>query len=147
MKKVVFSLVTILIVLIAGYLIYPLFNQIELDEDLIINETIVESSEEVSYLYSASFIDKNHGVSGEAFVLEEEKILRFENFNTVNGPNLHIYLATDLEASEYVDLGELKATSGNVNYDLPEGVDLEKYDKVLVWCVPFEVLFGYADLE
>jgi len=43
--------------------------------------------------------------------------------------------------------GKIKGTKGNVNYEIDRGVDLEKYDKVLVWCVPFGVLFSYADLE
>jgi len=53
------------------------------------------------------------------------------------------------KASEMIeiDLGEIKATKGNVNYDIPEGTDLEKYNKVLVWCVPFRVLFSYSDLN
>jgi hypothetical protein len=75
-----------------------------------------------------------------------KKVLRFEDFETVNGPNLHIYLSSDLEGKDFVDLGEIKATKGNVNYDLPEGVDLDRYDKVLVWCVPFKVLFSYGEL-
>jgi hypothetical protein len=54
-------------------------------------------------------------------------------------------LATDRSASDYIDLGKIKATKGNVNYGIPSDVDLEKYDTVLVWCVPFEVLFSYAE--
>jgi hypothetical protein len=73
--------------------------------------------------------------------------LRFENFETINGPKLHIYLASDLSADDYIDLGEIKATKGNVNYEIPDGTDLEKYNKVLVWCRPFKVLFSYSELE
>lgn len=78
---------------------------------------------------------------------EQTQILRFEDFETVNGPNLHIYLATNLQADDFIDLGEIKATKGSVNYTLPSDVDLVKYNKVLVWCVPFKVLFSYADLD
>jgi len=41
----------------------------------------------------------------------------------------------------------LKANNGNQNYELPEGIDLEKYDKVLVWCQMFSVLFGSAEIQ
>lgn len=77
---------------------------------------------------------------------DNKKIVRFEDFETINGPDLHIYLSADLEANDYVDLGQIKATKGNVNYDVPVGADTLKYNKVLVWCEPFEVLFSYAEL-
>ena len=64
----------------------------------------------------------------------------------MNGPDLHIYLSADLDAKDYVDLGAIKATKGNVNYDVPAATDTEKYRYVLVWCEPFRVLFGYAEL-
>ncbi|MBD3318840.1 hypothetical protein GF342_02935, partial [Candidatus Woesearchaeota archaeon] len=85
---------------------------------------------------------------GKALLIEtaEGNILRFEDFETINGPNLHIYLSANLDDTDYVDLGELKATTGSVNYNIPDGTDTDKYHYVLVWCVPFEVLFSYADL-
>ena len=48
---------------------------------------------------------------------------------------------------DFIDLGKIKATKGNVNYDIPEGVDTDKYNKVLVWCVPFGVIFSYSELK
>ena len=93
-------------------------------------------------------MEKEHEVEGKALLLlnNQEKVLRFENFETINGPNLHIYLSADLEANDYVDLGKIKATKGSVNYNLDSSIDTEKYNKVLVWCVPFKVLFSYAEL-
>ena len=76
-----------------------------------------------------------------------KKLIRFENFETVNGPDVNIYLSSDLTNEDFIDLGDIKATRGNVSYKIPEGVDLDKYNKVLVWCVTFKVLFSYADLE
>lgn len=43
-------------------------------------------------------------------------------------------------------LGKLKANNGNQNYNIPSEIDLAKYDTVLIWCRPFSVLFGSADL-
>lgn len=100
-------------------------------------------------LAMGDFIRNVHAVSGKALLIEDSgnKIVRFENFETDNGPNLHIYLASDLDADDYIDLGEIKATKGNVNYEIPSGTDTGKYNKVLVWCVPFKVLFSYAELN
>jgi hypothetical protein len=102
-----------------------------------------------SLLSRGTFIRRAHSVMGEALLIDDngKKVLRFENFETDNGPNLHIYLASNLGDDDFIDLGPIKATKGNVNYDIPDGTDLDKYDKVLVWCVPFRVLFSYAELE
>ena len=99
-------------------------------------------------LVQAKFVAKAHAVQGKAVLVEQgsTKIVRFENFETINGPNLHIYLSADLEGKDVVDLGPIRATKGNANYDLPAGIDTGKYHYVLVWCVPFGVLFSFASL-
>ncbi len=75
-----------------------------------------------------------------------QKIVRFENLKTINGPDLRIYLSADLGADDYVDLGEIRATEGNVNYTVPAGTDISKYKNLLIWCRAFSVLFSYAQL-
>ena len=69
------------------------------------------------------------------------------SFETDNGPRLHIYLSAGLGDDDFIDLGPIRATKGNANYEVPAGVDIEKYRNVLVWCVPFGVLFSYAELN
>jgi hypothetical protein len=93
------------------------------------------------------FMPRAHEVKGKALLIsaDEKKILRFEDFETINGPNLHIYLSSDLGGNDYVDLGAIRATKGNVNYEVPASTDTSRYNKVLVWCVPFQVLFSYAE--
>jgi len=90
-----------------------------------------------------------HPASGYVRVLNTEsgKVIRYEEFETINGPNLHVYLATDLQASQYVDLGEIKGTKGNINYSIPDDVDIGQYKYVMYWCVPFKVLFNYAEIN
>ena len=103
----------------------------------------------VSLLKQGNFKPRAHEVEGTAKIVEVDgkKILRFENFNTINGPDLRIYLSSDLGNSDIVELGKIKATKGNVNYEIPAGTDTDKYNKVLVWCKPFRVLFSYAELS
>ena len=123
------------------YLISPLF---------IVEEVYEASPEETggTTMVEALFQASAHDVSGKALLIEAEgkKVLRFEDFETINGPDLRIYLATDREATDIIDLGEIKATKGDVNYDIPEGTDIGKYRYVLVWCRAFSVLFSYAEL-
>ena len=93
--------------------------------------------------------DGIHNAQGAARVIHlegESDVLRLENLRVTNGPDLYVYLATDKGASDFVDLGRLKANSGNQNYDIPEGTDLSKYSTVLIWCKQFSVLFGSAEL-
>lgn len=104
---------------------------------------------EARTLVQGTFVDGAHSVDGTALVIEfnGQKTLRLEQFATLNGPNLHIYLATDASGKDFVDLGVIKATHGDVNYLIPSDVDLNRYTHVLVWCVPFRVLFGSAALQ
>ena len=172
MKKILIGLGIIIVLIIAYYLISPAFKVVELDESFPLEvkdsmnsmdaETKAEFERQVELkkdeimekeetmpstpqvLSQGAFIESAHEVAGNALLIEtnNEKILRFEDFETINGPNLHIYLSSDLGDEDFVDLGEIKATKGNVNYEIPSNIDTNKYNKVLVWCVPFKVLFS-----
>ena len=104
-------------------------------------------------IFSGTFVgvgDGIHDAQGIAKTIplkDGSDVLRFENFKTTNGPDLYVYLATDDRASDFVNLGTLKASNGNQNYDIPDDTDLSKYNKVLIWCKAFGVLFGSADLS
>jgi hypothetical protein len=93
--------------------------------------------------------DGIHDATGVAKVIPvgEDRILRLEEFRSTNGPDLYVYLSIDERATDFVSLGKLKANIGNQNYEIPEGVDLSRYDTVLIWCQQFSVLFGSAMLE
>ena len=96
--------------------------------------------------------DGIHNAEGLAKVIQlddaSSMILRLENFEATNGPDLYVYLASDDSASDFVNLGRLKGNIGNQNYDIPpEGTDFSRYDTVLIWCQAFSVLFGSAKLE
>ena len=149
-KVVIWSIIGIVVLLIAYYLISPAFRVVEVNEPM--PTTIGNGNAGVSGLVLArgEFVASAHDVEGEAKLIglpNEKRILRFENFDTVNGPDLFIYLSADLEANDFINLGEIKGTKGNINYNIPEGTDIEKYNKVLVWCRAFSVLFSYAELS
>ncbi len=103
--------------------------------------------------YSGTFTgvgDGIHDAQGDAYTIPLEdgsNVLRLENFQSTNGPDLFVYLATDDKATEFINLGDLKANKGNQNYEIPDDVDLSKYNKVLIWCKSFSVLFGSAELS
>jgi len=101
--------------------------------------------------------DSFHQGSGKALIYslpDGALVLRLENFQVTNGPDLHVLLATgsphpadNEELGEYLDLGSLKGNIGNQNYDLPAGIDVNLYRSVVIYCKPFHVVFATAALE
>lgn len=83
-----------------------------------------------------------------------ERVLRLTEFQTSNGPDVHVYLVASTDAADsdtvtkagFVDLGSLKGTEGDQNYELPAGIDLAKYRAATIWCARFGVNFGTAPL-
>ena len=152
MKKIlIITIISLLIILpILWYLISPLFiDQIVNEEVPIITETI-DSEIQDMILFQGTFQDADsfHKVKGTVKVLSNGNInyLRFEDFKSTNGPDLKVYLAKDIEAKEYISLGDLKGNIGNQNYELND-INIKEYSKVLIWCERFSVLFGYSDLS
>lgn len=139
--KILGGLGVLVILGTAYYAISPLFRNI------VVDEIAPEKSELISA--PVALIDTPaHPASGTVSLLKasSQTILRYENLKTINGPDLYIYLSTDLKATEFVNLGKIKATEGNVNYEIPAGTDLGKYRYVLVWCEQFGVLFNHAEI-
>jgi len=122
-------------------------KQVEAMKDVVM--VMDDTMPQAGILTQGKFMARAHEVKGEAFLIDVDgqKILRFEDFETINGPELRIYLSSELGNDDFIDLGKIKATKGNVNYEIPPGTDTTKYNKVLVWCKPFRVLFSYASLK
>ena len=165
MNKYLIPIIAIAIIgSVSAFAISPYFTESSIDEALpsgavvqpMMEETMMEETmmEEItSVIYSGTFIgvgDGIHDAQGDAYTIPLEdgsNVLRLENFKSTNGPDLYVYLATDDNASEFLNLGELKANKGNQNYEIPDDADLTKYNKVLIWCKAFSVLFGSAELS
>lgn len=93
--------------------------------------------------------NRNYQVSGVAKVLDQNsvKVLRLENFSSSGGPDLKVYLASDANASRFINLGKLRSLTGNQNYDISGMPSLQDYPYALIWCEQFGVLFGAAILK
>jgi len=74
--------------------------------------------------------------------------LRLEDFSVRNGPDLFVYLSPNPAgyADDALNLGELKATDGAFNYEVPAGTDVSGFQSAIVWCKQFGVLFATATL-
>jgi hypothetical protein len=83
-----------------------------------------------------------------------KRTLRLTNFETSNGPDVHVYLVADdvdkgndsIKEAGYIDLGSMKGNKGDQNYAIPADADLNKFKIVTIWCARFGVNFGQAAL-
>lgn len=111
-------------------------------------------------LLTGELISHEHASSGTVKVLElpdGSRILRFEDLDTSDGPDLRVWL-TDAPVIEgaagwhvfddgaHLDLGALKANKGDHNYQIPPGTDLGDYSSVSIWCARFAVSFAATEL-
>ena len=69
--------------------------------------------------------------------------LRLENFSVANGIDQHLYLTKDGTSSGGIDLGSLKASVGNQNYDIT-GIDTNAYDILIIYSKTFDTYYAYA---
>jgi len=176
-KKIILSVIGVLVIGVGYFLLSPLWRNITLDEalpqaqvvkdnldtmnpatkeqflkeveameDTVMVKTDSMPSNATTILKEAPLVARAHDVEGKALLVQvgDQKIIRFEDLKTINGPDLRIYLSTGLNADDIVDLGAIRATEGNVNYTVPSGTDTTKYRNVLIWCRAFGVLFSYA---
>lgn len=115
------------------------------------------SGEEPLALKSGQFVgaDDFHRGSGTAAIFElsdGSRLLRLEDFMVTNGPDLYVVLSTasspagSEDLGEYIDLGPLKGNLGDQNYEIPADADIAEIGSVVIYCVPFHVIFSYADL-
>lgn len=155
MKKLVVTLTVLIAAVGAWYTFRP--------ERVFINQRVNEQSPTVAAnatttLASGQFHSGAHETKGMATVFQlgdGKKTLRLSNFETSNGPDVHVYLvaaedAKDNDAvkqAEVIDLASLKGNIGDQNYELPDKVDLAKYRSVTIWCKRFSVNFGTAPLK
>ena len=138
----------------AGIFVLAYFEPQKLFIDDEVNEALpVASGQELA---SGEFRGLEHGASGRAILLEngKKRYLRFEGFETSNGPDLRVYLSAAPSTSEegsfdddYVELGELKGNIGDQNYSIPDSVDLSRFRSAVVWCKRFSAGFAVAPVE
>ena len=111
-------------------------------------------------LSSGNFMDFDsfHRGSGEATIYrgpDGSHVLRFEDLDVTNGPDLRVILTPfanpevprDFKVSGYIELGRLKGNRGNQNYLIPNDVDVSIYRSVIIYCKPFSVIFSVASLQ
>lgn len=116
-----------------------------------------EKNKEPTLISSGEFQDGDdfHKGSGIATIYQlpdESRLLRFENFEVTNGPDLRVILTkegnpTEEQVKNGIELEKLKGNKGNQNYDLPADINPNDYQAVVIYCDPFSVIFSTASLN
>ena len=146
---------------LAWWLLSPLFLSTRVEENLPgVPGAGGAAPSEVRRLKSGLLQDADsfHKGSGEATILraaDGSALLRLDRITVTNGPDLHVFLtphpkpATQSEAQTtgYVDLGPLKANPGSHNYPIPGATNLDAQQSVVIYCLPFNVVFSTARLQ
>lgn len=132
-------------------------------ERLVVNRHVDEAmptaqgSSSAQPIASGQFYSILHPTAGTATIYrmgDGTRVLRFTNFTTSNGPDVHVYMVASDDAKDiatvqragFVDLGVIKGNVGDQNYTLGGDLDLGKYRAVSIWCKRFSVNFGAARL-
>ncbi len=88
-------------------------------------------------------------VSGQAKIYRtnNQYMLKLENFNTSNGPDLKVYLSKASSPSDFISLGDLKSTNGSQVYEIAGTPDFTLHRYVLIHCEKYNHLYGSAELK
>ena len=149
------------LILLAAVVAWAAFRPERLFINAKVNEglpTSAASTVSGTILASGTFHSVAHDGSGNASIYQlsdGKRILRFTNFKTSNGPDVHVYLVAAKDASDsetvkqagFVEVGALKGNIGDQNYELSSDLDLNKYSAVTIWCKRFAVNFATAPLN
>lgn len=99
--------------------------------------------------------EKDHPTTGTLTIIEKDgkRYIEFrDDFKTVEGPDVKIILHKNavvpvtVKEEDYTTIASIQSFEGTQRYEIPEGIDVNKYASVAVWCQEFNVTFGYAQL-
>ena len=119
--------------------------------------TVTAVEAELLPILNGAFVDgeSRYAGSGSAVIYEladGQRVLRFEDFEVTNGPDLFVYLSghpaplsgEELHTDAVFELARLKGNVGNQNYELPADLDLSAFQSVVIYCKRFSVVFSMA---
>jgi hypothetical protein len=103
-------------------------------------------------------LDALHWARGSVTLFKQtdgSHILRFEDFEARNGPELHVLLSVHPEprtsaqvhqGAGAIELGALSGSVGAQSYAVPGNIDLSLYNSVVLYSRAFDAVFSVANL-
>lgn len=101
-----------------------------------------------------TFTGYAHALSGKAILFcgdGDNKVVRLENFNMLAGPDVYVFVSKSNNYSKANVIEVAKLTSGymdsDINFEFKSQGLTSEYKFVLVYCVQYNSLFGFAELQ
>ena len=95
-----------------------------------------------------------HDLSGKASLFcgdGDTKAIRLEDFSMLAGPDVYVFVSKSNNFSKANVIEVAKLTTGylnsDINFDFKSQSFTSEYKFVLVYCVQYNSLFGFAELE
>lgn len=137
---------------VGGIFVFPFLFPPPPVNEIVVDKTEADVRARGRFIHADPDDPLHHG-SGQVTVYDD--LLHLEpDFEVGPGPKYHVYLVpnatvtpeTPVQDTMFVDLGRLKAFRGSQNYVIPDGVNLQRYGSVVIWCEQFNVLISPATL-
>ncbi len=117
---------------------------------LVINSAAVTADDQ-----GGGFVSKKYSVDGGWTITtsgDKTLITLDDTFKTKGGPDLKIFLSKQsigevtgkTATKDSVLVSALKSNKGTQTYELPEGINLDDYQSLLIHCEQYSVLWGGA---
>jgi len=87
--------------------------------------------------------DAEHPASGTVKI-EGNKVL-LEDVNITEAPDGRVILTKDLDQASGISLGKLQGFTGSHGYTIPEGMQTDDFNSVIIWCDQFKVPIGKVE--
>ncbi|MCM5663855.1 DM13 domain-containing protein [Galbibacter mesophilus] len=103
-----------------------------------------------------SWTGKTYNITGSWKITNEGSFLIGNDFSTSAGPDLKLYLVSgnldtignrDKVGNDWVYLGELRSNKGAQAYQIPEEINIEEYQSIIVHCTAYAVVWGGINLH
>lgn len=155
--------VLILLLALIFYLTHTSVEQELTEQDLELRAELNQGTAEVvkqgMFDPDAEDSDRLHRGWGSVQVLMQDgqhRLVFGEDFRVTNGPDYHLYLVTErglqTEArfneikEQQFDIASVKQFEGFQTFDIPETINLDQIQGVVIWCELFGEFITYADL-
>lgn len=120
--------------------------------------TVLSIGVDTQLVASGEFHNVAYSGSGSAQIRQLESgelVLSLQDFEVEAGPELRVFvteleitdISTGIDMENSLDLGWLEALNGDQIYELPEDVDISRYQSVVIWCGPQRIAYIAATLE
>jgi len=125
---------------------------------------LAPAAPQFTLLSAGAFVSAEHPTTGRALIMQGvdgSRLLRLEELDTSNGPDLHVWLSDrpsggdcagcpaswgSYDDGAWIPLGPLQGNQGNQNYPVPDDAELAGMLSVVIWCDRFDVAFGTAPI-